>query len=137
MARIRSKNTMPERFFRSALHRCGARFRVNKAGVPGNPDIYFSKKKVAIFVHGCYWHRHKGCKFAYIPKSNEKFWAKKHKANVKRDRTVLKLLRNEGVRVLTVWECTVKRMIKNSDFFDAVLQDAMAFLSSDEQVKIL
>lgn len=108
MARIRSSNTQPELFIRSMLHAAGYRFRVNYREVAGSPDIYFTLKKVAIFVHGCYWHRHANCKFCYRPKTNVEFWDKKFSLNVARDADNKEKLRRAGIRVLVIWECTIK-----------------------------
>lgn len=130
MSKIRAKNTKPELFIRSELHKQGFRFRVNSKLVKGHPDIYFTKKRIAIFIHGCYWHRHINCKFSYTPKSNVGFWLKKFETNIERDRVVIETLRKEGIRVILIWECTVKKMMTD----DAVKEDYMAkiqaFISS-------
>jgi len=132
MSRIRSSNTTPEIYIRSTLHRAGFRFRINCGGIFGNPDIYFSKKKVAVFVHGCYWHRHSGCKCAYVPKSNVDFWIAKFEANIKRDRIVLDTLRTQGIRVLIIWECAVKQMQKSPDKINEFLVKVRMFFSHEE-----
>jgi DNA mismatch endonuclease (patch repair protein) len=98
---------MPERTVRSLLHRLGYRFRIHRGDLPGNPDIVLPRYRTIIFIHGCYWHRHKGCKFAYTPKSNVEFWQHKFDENVKRDEMVIRQLRGQGWRVLVVWECQV------------------------------
>lgn len=127
MAKIRSKNTQPEIFIRSLLHSKGYRFRVNNKGVFGNPDIYFSKKQVAIFIHGCYWHRHVGCKYSYTPKSNLEFWQAKFNANVLRDETVKLHLLDNGIRILVIWECTIKKMERHKEFADSIFQEIKNF----------
>lgn len=108
MSRIRSKDTKPEVMLRSALHRIGFRFRKNDSRLPGNPDIVLPKYHTVIFVHGCYWHRHKGCKKATTPKTNTEFWTKKFAENVNRDKEVKKDLENRGWRVTVVWECEIE-----------------------------
>jgi DNA mismatch endonuclease (patch repair protein) len=100
MAKIQAKNTKPEIYIRSALHKLNLRFRVNYKDINGQPDLYFTKKKVAIFVHGCYWHRHENCKYTYMPKSNMEFWNTKFESNKNRDRLVINSLMQEGIRVL-------------------------------------
>lgn len=105
MARIRSRDTHPEVALRRALHRRGLRFRVNVKTLPGKPDIVFARYRTALFVHGCFWHRHAGCKIASNPKSNVKFWQDKFARNVSRDRRVRRELSAAGWRVIVVWEC--------------------------------
>ncbi len=108
MSRIRSKDTTPEMRVRSFLHRKGYRFRLHDKKLPGSPDIVLKKYRTAIFVHGCYWHRHTGCKNAYSPKSRVEFWEEKFRQNVERDQTKERLLYDAGWNVLTVWECETK-----------------------------
>ena len=105
MAGIRGKNTTPEVRLRKALHRAGFRFRLHAAKLPGKPDIVLAKHRAAIFVHGCFWHRHAGCRFAYQPKSNAAFWSQKLHTNVVRDQRNRRRLRELGWRVIVVWEC--------------------------------
>lgn len=90
---------------RKALHLRGYRFRLHRADLPGRPDIVLQKHKVAVQVHGCFWHQHIGCKFAYTPKSNKAFWGQKLSATVQRDRHSAAALRKLGWRVITIWEC--------------------------------
>lgn len=105
MARIKSRNTKPERKVRSLLHALGFRFRLHPKGLPGKPDIVLSKYKTVVLVHGCYWHRHEGCSKATTPKSNTEFWQKKFKDNVERDKRVQESLVDSGWKVVVVWEC--------------------------------
>jgi DNA mismatch endonuclease (patch repair protein) len=105
MGRIRGKDTKPELIVRSAAHRLGYRFRLHVKGLPGSPDLIFPRRKLALFVHGCFWHRHKGCLNAYNPKSNVEFWKGKFKSNVARDRRVRGELERMGWRVAVIWEC--------------------------------
>jgi DNA mismatch endonuclease (patch repair protein) len=110
MSRIKGRNTKPELAVRSLLHRLGYRFRLHKADLPGKPDIVLSRYKTVIFVHGCFWHRHKDCRFAYTPKSRTEFWLKKLESNVIRDIQVKSDLDILGWRVITVWECELRDM---------------------------
>ena len=105
MSRIRSRDTVPELRVRSVLHRAGYRFRLHRKDLPGRPDIVLPKHRTVVFVHGCFWHRHPGCRFAYQPKSRVAFWQKKFDDNVARDRRNVHVLRALGWRVITVWEC--------------------------------
>jgi DNA mismatch endonuclease (patch repair protein) len=107
MARIRGKDTKPEVFVRSALHRAGFRFRLYARGLPGRPDIVLPRHGVVIFVHGCFWHRH-GCALASEPATRRRFWQAKFEANMARDRRNARALRKLGWRVLTVWECALR-----------------------------
>jgi len=105
MSRIRGKDTQPELRVRSALHRLGYRFRLNRRDLPGKPDIVLPRHQIVIFVHGCFWHRHPGCRFAYTPKSRVEFWQTKFQRNVERHCEVEEELQTLGWRVLVVWEC--------------------------------
>ena len=105
MSRIKSSNTKPEIIVRSLLHNMGYRFRLHRKDLPGKPDIVLPKYKSVIFVHGCFWHRHKGCKNAASPKTKKTFWREKFKANVERDRKVQKELNSMGWSIQIIWEC--------------------------------
>jgi DNA mismatch endonuclease (patch repair protein) len=105
MSRIRDRDTAPEKTVRSMLHRLGYRFRLRRKDLPGRPDIVLPRFRAVIFVHGCFWHRHRGCKFAYMPKSRVEFWGKKFAGNVERDKQTGQSLRKMGWRVMVVWEC--------------------------------
>ena len=117
MSRIKGRNTKPELAVRSLLHRMGYRFRLHKADLPGKPDIVLSRYKTVIFVHGCFWHRHKDCRFAYTPKSRTDFWLKKLESNVIRDIQVKSDLELLGWRVITVWECELRELKQLSNRF--------------------
>jgi DNA mismatch endonuclease (patch repair protein) len=108
MSRIRSKNTSPELWVRSLLHNLGYRFRIHRNDLPGTPDIVLPRYRVAVLVHGCFWHRHPGCKYAYTPKTRIQFWRQKFAANIKRDRTNQDALKTAGWRLIIVWECELK-----------------------------
>ncbi|HNT27730.1 MAG TPA: DNA mismatch endonuclease Vsr [bacterium] len=105
MSRVRGKDTRPEIVVRSLLHRSGFRFSLHRPDLPGKPDIVLPKYRTAIFVHGCFWHRHTGCADATTPKTHTDFWTNKFTGNIKRDCKNKKLLKKSGWRVLTVWEC--------------------------------
>lgn len=106
MSRIKSGGTKPERIVRSVLHRMGYRFRLSTGKqMPGRPDLVLAKHRVAVFVHGCFWHRHAGCPFAYTPKSRIEFWTAKFDQNIDRDRRVVRQLKRLGWRICTIWEC--------------------------------
>jgi len=117
MSRIRSKDTEPELAVRSALHKMGYSFRLNKKDLPGKPDIVLSKYRTVIFVHGCFWHRHDNCKFAYSPKSRTDFWEAKFARNIQRHGEVTRQLENLGWRVITVWECELANISKLQEAF--------------------
>lgn len=108
MASVRGKNTGPERALRSALHQRGLRFRIHNADLPGRPDIVMARYKAVIFVHGCFWHRHAGCRLTYTPKTRVEFWSLKFKATVLRDKDHVKRLLAAGWRVAIVWECAMR-----------------------------
>lgn len=105
MSRIKGKNTIPELIVRSKLHRMGYRFRLHSNKLTGKPDIILPKYRTVIFVHGCFWHRHKDCQYAYMPKSRIDFWKKKFDDNVNRFKFVESLLKEEGWKVVVIWEC--------------------------------
>jgi len=132
MAAIRSKNTKPEIYIRKLLFAEGYRYRLNSNSVPGHPDIYLKKYNTAIFVHGCFWHRHEGCKYAYTPKSRIEFWKKKFDDNVRRDKVVEKELREKNVKRLVVWECTIKQMMRHEDFRKEELDKIISFFQEDK-----
>jgi len=112
MSRIRSKNTKPELIVRSLLHRMGYRFRLHKKDMPGKPDIVLSKYKMVIFVHGCFWHRHKECKegkyFPKDPKQGVEFLRDKFEMTVQRDKKNRRLLNDMGWAVNVIWQCQTK-----------------------------
>ncbi|HEX2748577.1 MAG TPA: very short patch repair endonuclease [Verrucomicrobiales bacterium] len=108
MSRIRSKHTKPEVAVRRMLHGMGVRFRLHRAGLPGKPDIVLGPRKLVIFVHGCFWHRHPGCREATMPTGNRDFWQAKLEGNAARDLRHRAELRKLGWRVAVVWECEVR-----------------------------
>ena len=113
MSKIRSKDTIPELALRKALFARGFRYRVNDKQLPGKPDIVLPKYKTVIFIHGCFWHSHEGCKYAYTPKTNTEFWVNKITSNAERDKINLQKLTTLGWNVLTVWECEIRHTRKH------------------------
>jgi DNA mismatch endonuclease (patch repair protein) len=109
MRRIRSKNTSPELAIRSLVHRLGYRFRLHRKDLPGKPDLVFPSRRKVIFVHGCFWHQHPGCREGRVPESRRDYWVPKLQRNQFRDAENLKLLEANGWEVLTVWECSLKK----------------------------
>lgn len=137
MAKIRSKDMKPESWFRRKLFERGYRYRKNVNNIPGHPDVWLAKYNTAIFVHGCFWHRHSGCKYAYIPKSRIEFWTDKFQKNTERDLRVRNELAAAGVKMLIIWECTVKQMIRQEDYANEILDLAEHFFQSEEMFREL
>lgn len=108
MSRIKGRDTGPELRLRSLLHRAGFRFRLHAKDLPGKPDIVLPKYRTAIFVHGCFWHRHEGCRHATTPSTRADFWQDKFAANVNRDERNRTALEAAGWRVETIWECELR-----------------------------
>ena len=108
MAGIRGTNTRPERALRRALHMRGLRYRLHDTRLPGRPDLVFPRFSAVCLVHGCFWHRHRGCRYASTPATRREFWSRKFADNVARDRRNEKALRAAGWRVATVWECALR-----------------------------
>lgn len=131
MSAIHSKDTKPEIYLRKLLFAEGYRYRIAEKTIPGHPDIFLRKYNTAIFVHGCFWHRHKDCKYAYIPKSRIEFWQKKFNDNIRRDAIVSDTLQNCGIKNLIIWECNYKKMAKSQEFREKTLNNIIEFLSSD------
>ena len=107
MANIRGSDTAPECAVRRIAHRMGLRFRLRRKNLPGRPDLVFPKHRLAVFVHGCFWHQHDGCRYAHIPKSRTEYWKAKFARNIERDKENEEALRSLGWNVLVVWECEV------------------------------
>lgn len=132
MAGIRGRDTKPERVLRSALHRRGFRFRLHDGRLPGRPDIVLPRYHVVVLVHGCFWHRHVGCKYAAEPATRPDFWASKFAANVARDARDLRQLRDQGWRVAIIWACGL-----GPGQFDHLVARLVAFVSGDEAELVL
>lgn len=112
MSQIKCKNTKPEEIVRKYLFAHGFRYRKNDKRLPGTPDIVLPKYKTVIFVNGCFWHGHEGCKYFVWPKSNPEFWKEKIKANIIRDKEKTELLKAKGWKVIIVWECELKPAVR-------------------------
>ncbi len=108
MSGIKGKDTKPELLVRAYLHRRGLRFRLHVKGLPGKPDLVFPKYKAVVFVHGCFWHRHNGCKYATTPQTRSEFWEHKLEENVNRDSYQIAALKELGWRVFVIWECELQ-----------------------------
>lgn len=130
MAAIKSRNTGPEVFLRKKLFSAGLRYRLYSGKVPGHPDLWLKQYNTAIFIHGCFWHRHNNCRYAYTPKSRTEFWNNKFDANVKRDKKVQSDLYSSGIKCLVVWECTIKRMQKDPTVCTDVIRSICDFLNT-------
>lgn len=114
MSLIRSKDTKPEQLVRKLCTSLGVRYRLHRKDLPGSPDLVFGPRKLALFVNGCFWHRHEGCRFAYTPKTRVGFWKDKFAANQARDRAASLALRRAGWRIAVVWECETRNPQKLS-----------------------
>lgn len=108
MASIRQKDTGPEMRVRRFLHGRGLRYKLHAPGMLGKPDLVFRSRRIVVFVHGCFWHRHRGCKATRTPKTRRDFWVPKFRSNIRRDAAVAKVLAREGWRVIVVWECQTR-----------------------------
>jgi len=112
MGRVRQKNTSAEIRVRKVAHGLGLRFRLHRKDLPGTPDIVFPKHRIAIFVHGCFWHRHAGCPRTTTPKTRNEFWIRKFEKNLERDKKVIIDLQRAGWQVEVIWECeTLKPLL--------------------------
>ena len=131
MAAIKGKDTGPEIYLRKLLFSEGYRYRKYPVYIPGHPDLWLKKYNTAIFVNGFFWHRHQGCRYAYIPKTRHEFWNTKFEQNVKRDQTVRIELQKKGIRCLIIWECTLRNARKKGGAPDDMLRQIQQFLQSD------
>ena len=122
MSRIHSKNTKPEELVRKFLFSQEFRYRKNDAKLPGKPDIVLPKYKAVIFVNGCFWHGHEGCRYFVWPKNNAEFWKEKITGNIQRDKHNHQLLANQGWRVIEIWECQLMKSVVDNTLQNLVLQ---------------
>lgn len=120
MAAIKGKDTKPEMIVRKYLFSRGLRFRVQVRKLPGNPDIVLPKYKTVVFVNGCFWHGHEGCRYYHLPKSNVEFWENKIKNNVARDARNEKELKALGWRVIRVWECDIRKVAGREEYLQGL-----------------
>lgn len=133
MSRVKSKHTSPEMRVRRAAHALGLRYRLHRPDLPGKPDLVFPKYRVALFVHGCFWHRHQGCPKSSLPKSRTEYWQSKFDRNVARDARVGELLRAQGWQLAVIWGCKTRdpRALRNTlieifpDKLEAELQSGL------------
>jgi DNA mismatch endonuclease, patch repair protein len=123
MSRVRSRDTGPELRVRKAAHALGLRYRLQRRDLPGTPDLVFPKHRVAILVHGCFWHRHPDCKRASIPKSKVDFWQRKFDGNVQRDNLAVAALKESGWRAEVLWECETKCPKRLQQRLEAIFLD--------------
>ena len=123
MQRVKGKNTQPEKIVRSLLHRLGYRFRLHRKDLPGTPDIVFPGRRLALFVHGCYWHGH-GCRIGQLPKSRLGYWQSKIEANRARDQRKEAALAKAGWRVVTVWQCELADREALADQLQSLLDES-------------
>lgn len=137
MRSVRQVGTKPETSVRRWLHAKGYRFRTNVRGLPGSPDIVFTRRKKVIFVHGCFWHRHPGCRLASMPKTRTVFWTEKFVRNLERDKRKNEELADDGWLVLTVWECEIRRINEISACIERFLGPPRLPRSSHTVVDIL
>ena len=133
MAGIKGKNSRPEMVLRKALHARGLRYRLHARNVVGHPDLVLAKYSAVIFVHGCFWHRHEGCRFATTPATRPDFWRRKFEANVRRDDVVRRRLASSGWRVAIVWECALRK----SDMVAMVAEAVTTWLTSGDPLLVL
>jgi len=131
MSNIRSRDTKPELVLRKQLHALGFRYSLHRKDLPGKPDLVFRKHRAVIFVHGCFWHRHEGCKLASVPATNAEFWQDKFTRTVRRDRENIMALKNTGWRTGIVWECS----LRSSDILRAVGTVAQWLRSSQQKIE--
>lgn len=124
MARVRGKNTRPELLVRKQLHRLGYRFRLHRKSLPGKPDIVLPRHRLALFIHGCFWHRHEGCRRATLPQTRPEFWRAKFQATVQRDIRQRAALEASGWRVAVIWECETRNVEKLYKRLASVLPEA-------------
>lgn len=132
MSQIHSKNTKPEEIVRKFLFRQGFRYRKNDKRYPGKPDIVLPKYKTIIFIHGCFWHQHSGCKAARIPETNSSFWKDKFKKNISRDAAVRNELEQAGWRVIIIWECELSNKKKQDIRLSALVSEIITDRSQKE-----
>ncbi len=128
MSHIKNKDTKPEMLVRQFLFAHGFRFRLHRKDLPGKPDIVLPKYKAVIFINGCFWHGHPGCKYATIPETNRNFWSNKISGNMERDKFTFSVLEKMGWRVIIIWQCKLKPKTK-----DQTLQNLITTLQNEQR----
>ncbi len=121
MSRIKSKNTKPEMLVRQFLHKNGFRYRLHVKDLPGKPDIVLPKYKTVIFIHGCFWHGHEGCKYYVVPKTRTEWWLNKIKGNATNDSKAEALLKEVGWKIIKIWECELKKLLSEKTLAQLLL----------------
>ena len=129
MAAIKGKDTKPEMLVRRYLHSLGYRYGLHNKKLPGSPDLVLRKFKTVIFIHGCFWHGHEGCKYYRLPKTNETFWQEKITRNRQRDQESVRLLREKGWNVITIWECDLRNRDKREETLSSLHQELQHIIS--------
>ncbi|WP_368648786.1 very short patch repair endonuclease [Castellaniella ginsengisoli] len=133
MSSIRGKDTWPERALRTALFSRGLRYRLHVRMLPGSPDLVLAKYRAVVFIHGCFWHRHGGCRYTTMPRTNTEFWQRKFHSNIDRDRRNVKALQTLGWRVAIIWECALKHSVEDAArLVDEWLHSTENFLTTDQ-----
>ncbi|WP_410934956.1 very short patch repair endonuclease [Pseudomonas sp. W5-01] len=135
MAGIKGQNTKPEIAVRKLLHKNGFRFRLHYSGLPGKPDIVLPRYKLCIFIHGCFWHRHEGCKYTTFPKTKVDFWEKKFSDTQARDRKNVNALIEKGWRTFEIWECGTKGSTPDLAWLPLAIRDMTIKILNWPQVK--
>lgn len=130
MASVKSSDTKPEMLVRRYLHAHGFRYGLHNRKLPGSPDIVLRKYKTVIFINGCFWHGHEGCRYYRLPKSNIEFWQTKIKRNRQRDIETIEALKTKGWRVITIWECELRTVIQRSETLIQLVKDIKGDLKS-------
>ncbi len=137
MSKIRGKDTQIEVYFRKLLFHRGYRYRKNVKKLPGHPDLVFRRFNTVIFINGCFWHHHNNCRYATSPKTHPEFWMAKFAANTSRDEANMEKLRREGYKVLVIWECLVKKMMKDRKLEERVLEETLEFMIDNDQDQLI
>ncbi|MFT3987965.1 very short patch repair endonuclease [Aestuariivirga sp.] len=135
MSRTRGKDTKPEIAVRKAATSLGYRYRLHRRDLPGSPDLVFPRLKTVVFVHGCFWHRHPGCKYSYNPKSNVEFWSRKFQNNIARDERVKGNLERLGWQVVVIWECQTTDFNSLKRTLQAYLENEIGPQATDSAAK--
>lgn len=123
MSKIKGKNTKPEMIVRKYLFARGFRYRLHDKYLPGSPDIVLPKYKTAVFIHGCFWHGHSGCRKARLPSSNIDYWEKKIHENLERDRKKIASMEEAGWHVLVVWQCDIDNKTRREKYLDEIVEE--------------
>ena len=131
MSGIKGKNSQPEILIRKMLFSAGYRFRLHRRDLPGTPDIVMPGRKIVIFVHGCFWHAHEGCKYFKVPATRPDFWIAKLQSNVDRDKRAFEKLKTMGWRILCVWECATRE----SETEKSLLKRMISWIDSDIRIE--